>query len=124
MKQRPGQNPLIARMVAKYERLLSMQRLFSIQQAVDMSIIALNDAFGFGEDRIDKFVGQFNRVLEGYCDAVLEDGDEDPNLYYVRAVLDRRLEQILHDKFVPWEERYDFLQLQRKYGDGKWGKRR
>lgn len=116
MKQRPGNNPIIAKLQQKYERLLAMQRLFSLQQGLDMAIIALNDAFGFGEDRVLKFVSEYNKTLVGYCDAVIEDGDEDPDLFYVRTKLDRRLEQIMHDSFLPWEERYDFAKLDEMYG--------
>ena len=34
------------------------------------------------------------------------DGADDPEIVYTRAKVDQKLEQILGDRFVPWEARY------------------
>ena len=99
-------NPMLARLDARHQAELRAQRLFTIQQCADMMLIALNDAFGFGADRLHKLEEAYFAVFEEYAKMAIEDGRSDPDIEYTRAKVDAKLAQIMGEWFRPWDERY------------------
>ena len=99
-------NPMLAKIEARHRIDMAFQRDFTIQQCTDMLLIAANEAFGFGEDRLVKLLEAYQRVFEDYAEMAIEDGRADPDIEYTREKVDRKLRQILGDHFRPWEERY------------------
>jgi len=87
---------------AKEKELLNTLR-FTRQLITDVSLVALNSAFGFGADRLKKFTDEMLRVYEEYADIWNADSKDTE---YSRELLDRKLAQICGEYFVPWEERY------------------
>lgn len=81
-------------------------RLFTIQQCKDIALIACNEAFGFGPDRLKQFSDAFERVFLDYADLVIQDSKEDKEIWYSKAKMDERLKEICGEYFTPWEERY------------------
>lgn len=87
---------------AKERELLNTLR-FTRQLITDMSLIALNSAYGFGPERLKKFTDEMLRVYEEYADIWNADRKDTE---YARELLDRKLAQICGEYFQPWEERY------------------
>lgn len=101
-----GKNPMLARIEARHQRDLAFQREFTIQQCCDMMLIAANDAFGFGADRLAKLQETYYAVFTEYAKMAISDGADDPDIEYTRAKVDAKLSQIMGENFVPWEARY------------------
>ena len=122
----PKKNTWLARQQAAAEvratARAEIQRRFALQQAQDMAVIALNQAFGFGPERTKKFVEAFNGIFEMYADMAIEDAKGDADIEYTRVKLDEVLKEACGDNFVPWEERYEWvyqLDKRRQPGGGK-----
>lgn len=81
-------------------------RWFTMQQSLDMAMIALNEGFGFGEERLARFVEVYRRVWTEYAEATLKDAQDDSDIEYTRAKIDEKLKDICGDFFQPWDERY------------------
>lgn len=109
----PKKNTWLARQQAAAEvratARAEIQRRFALQQAQDMAVIALNQAFGFGPERTKKFVEAFNGIFEMYADMAIEDAKGDADIEYTRVKLDEVLKEACGDNFVPWEERYEWV---------------
>ena len=88
---------------AGYMEGLRAGRKFMRQLMFDLACIALNETEGMGFDRLNRFAEEFTRLHDEF--AVIFNGDT-KDQEYSRSVLDRRLQQIAGDKFIPWEERY------------------
>ena len=99
-------NPMLARIEARHQLDIARQRSFTLQQCCDMMLIAANAAFGFGPDRLAKLQDTYQDVFREYADMAIADGQYDDEIVYTRAKVDKKLEQILGDRFVPWEARY------------------
>ena len=99
-------NPMLAKIQARHELDLRFQREFTIQQCCDMMLIAANDAFGFGADRLAKLQETYYAVFTEYAKLAISDGADDPDIEYTRAKVDAKLAQIMGENFVPWEGRY------------------
>lgn len=100
------QNAFLSRMQAQKEHDLKKSRLFTIQQCKDMMLIAANDAFGFGQDRIKRLADAFDAVFEEYAELVLEDAKTDKDIWYSTGKYEERLREICGVHYVPREERY------------------
>ena len=79
---------------------------FMLQQAKDMMLIAANEAFGFGPDRLKRLSDAFDSVATIYAELALEDAKDDRNMWYTKAKTDETLKRICGEHFRPWEERY------------------
>lgn len=99
-------NPMLAKIQARHEIDLRFQREFTIQRCCDMMLIAANDAFGFGADRLNRLEEVFFSVFTEYAEKALDDGKDDPDIIYTRSMVYRKLQQIMGKHFRPWEERY------------------
>ena len=94
---------LIQRENAAYMRGLRDGKNFMRQLMFDLSCIALNETEGMGYDRISRFADKLIALHDEY--AVIFNSDS-KDQEYSKSVLDRRLQQIAGEKFIPWEERY------------------
>lgn len=99
---------MLTKMRAKQEQELRFSRLFTMQQCEDMMLIALNEAFGFGADRLKKFGETYHEVFVEYARKTEEDAKNDKQIDYTKGIVDRKLKQICGEFFCPWEERYRF----------------
>ena len=101
-----GSNPMLAKIQAHYERRLAFSRSFTVQQCVDMMMIAAHDVFGFGPDRLNKLEKAFYDVFREYAKMTIDDAKDDKEIEYTKGKVDAKLEQIMGEYFVSWEERY------------------
>lgn len=95
----------IAKMQAAYEKKLGI----AMQIGMDAAIIAADEVFGFSEDidkqRIVAFCVEMRTAVDEISRLLNEDDDRE--LIYSTATVDKRLRQIVGEEhFAPWEERY------------------
>lgn len=96
-------NAYLAKMQLQKDAAVLQATRFTRQLMVDMAMIALNDEFGFGPERLERFARCIEKVYDHYATTW---NNDDPDTVYARAKIDRRLEQACGEKFIPWEERY------------------
>lgn len=101
-----GTNPMLAKIQAKHEQEKAFMRTFTIQQCVDMMMIAANEEYGLGPERLNRLEQTFYDVFREYAKMTLDDAKDDKSIEYTKDKLDRKLEQICGEYFKPWEERY------------------
>lgn len=93
----PKPSAFMVRLQENQRHNMHLQRLFTIQQCEDMALITLNEDFGFGESRA---------TFKAYAELCIEDAKDDKDLAVTKSNIDRKLERIMGDGFLPWEKRY------------------
>ena len=99
-------NPYLAKQAARIAAERRNASMFAIQQAKDMMLIAVGDAFGFGPDRAKRLSDAFDKAFTDYATLTLDDAKADKDIWYTKAKIDERLKEICGEHFSPWEERY------------------
>ena len=99
-------NPMLAKIEAKHEKEKEFLRVFTIQQCVDMMMIAANEEYGLGPERLRRLEETFCNVFKEYAKLTLDDAKDDKTIEYTKAKIDQKLAQIMGDNFKPWDERY------------------
>lgn len=119
MSKKP--NTLLAQIEERYRRayeirleeerknfLIKLQ--IGLQQCADAAIMAADDVFDVNAYSAEKFhvshIEFMNKIAHM---AVVEDAD-DPDMWWTKDTVDQKLLQIVgKDNFLPWEERYGFI---------------
>lgn len=100
------QSGYVLRQQAAIYQAKRASRIFALQQGKDIALIAANEAFGFGPERLKRFSDAFDRIFTEYADMVLDDAKDDPDIAYAKAKIDQKLLSICGPYFDPWEDRY------------------
>lgn len=100
------QSGYLARMQAQRAAELKRHRIFTIQWAADAAILAANEVFQRRGEKLVEFNNAFVRWAHEIANTTMEDARDDKSLEYTKAKLDERMQELLGDAFVPWEERY------------------
>lgn len=79
---------------------------FTIQQSMDVAMIALNQEFDFGPKDNERFERRFKDVFVETASLCVEDGGEDPELVYTKETMDRALRVARGEDILPFDERY------------------
>ena len=79
---------------------------FVRQMCQDMAMIALNDAFGFGEERLARYAAAYGEAWRKWGAAVNEDAKDDPKIEYSLTRYEDKLKQICGKYYTAREERY------------------
>lgn len=111
-------NPMLAKIEAKYaaeyeaklaiaqanfRRMLDM----TLQHSSDAALMAIDDVFDVSVESAEKFHIAHVEYVNEIAKLTVDDSEADPEIWYTKEVLDRRLRQIVgEDNFVPWDERY------------------
>lgn len=78
-------------------------RAIHTQMCLDAAMMAANDVFNMGPSRCESFRAAYSKYLSEIATMGIQDTSD---LEYTKDTIDRRLQQICGDKFVPWDERY------------------
>lgn len=92
--------------IQKLECDLAYSKGFTIQQSMDVAMIALNLEFSFGPKYNDRFERRFREVFVEVAGLCVEDGADDPHLVYTKEALDRALRVARGEDILPFDERY------------------
>lgn len=79
---------------------------FTMQQCMDIAHIALHREFGFGPVYQQRFEQAFRQAFVDYASLCVEDGADDDEIVYTKAVLDRSLIAACGEEVLPFDERY------------------
>lgn len=99
-------NSMLAKIQQRHDAEKAWLKMFTVQQCVDMMMIAANEEYGLGPERLARLEDTFYSVFKEYAEMTIEDAKSDKGIEYTKDKLDRKLSQILGDKFRSWEERY------------------
>lgn len=104
-----GKNAYAQKIKARKELGEYILKRWTCQLCLDAMSLALNDPeiMGkdtFGRERLTRLGEGFNK----YFDEIYPALTKNEKASYLRAVVDRRLHQILGDDFLAWEERYEY----------------
>ena len=100
---------------------LYVSKGFTIQQCMDMAMIALHEEFGFGPKYQSRFEDAFRRTFVAYSEMCREDGADDETLSYTKEKVDRALKAACGE-IIPFEERYDEKRLYFRDSRDEWEK--
>lgn len=90
-----------ARMAQRENEVRQHTRVYTL----DMVTAALG-RMGWGEKRLAEFDKVLYEVSKDYAELILDDVQDDKEIAYSKAVLDRELAQYTGSLFVPYDERY------------------
>ena len=102
-----GQSGLMRRFQAALELQQKRDEYFMRQHMCDLALLTLHDEFGFGPERLKRFVDALVVKTNDYCDLWDEDAK---GREYSKDVLDRALKAACGQYFAPYEERYKRLE--------------
>ena len=100
------QSAFLAQMADIRRAAQEASRKTYMQYLTDVAVIALNERFGFGKDRLQAFLDEWGKQYDVWFDALRSIEESD----YYRQKLDERLKQLSNgENFAPFNERYKFL---------------
>lgn len=101
------QSGYLARQQAERARRDEEVRHHTRVYMMDMVTAALG-RMGWGEKRFEKFDKVLTEVSDDFAKLILTDVQDDKDLVYSKACLDRELAQYVGKRFIPYDERYKF----------------
>lgn len=106
---------------AELERSLEITKGFTVQQCLDIAMIALHREFGFGAGYNARFGAAYRAAFLEYARLCVDDAADDDDIVYTKAVLDRELAAACGGEVTPFDERYalDKLYFRGRLDDGK-----
>lgn len=103
------QSGYIKRLQQKKAADITYHRTFTMQWCADAAILAANEVFQRKGKKLVEFHNAFIRYSHEIAEMTLADAKGDRSLEYTKAKLDERMQELLGEDFVPWDERYNFL---------------
>ena len=103
-----AKNAYLARMQANKAAEISFHRKFTIQWCADAAILAANEVFQRKGEKLVEFHNAFVKYAHMIAKMTLDDAKDDKSIDYTKGTVDAKLQELLGDKFQPWEERYTF----------------
>lgn len=108
----PKPNAYLLKLRAEKAAEMSHQRKFTIQWCADAAVLAANEVFQRKGEKLVEFYNAFVRYAHEIAEMTVADAKDDKTLEYTKAKLDDRLQELLGDAFIPYEERYGRLHLE------------
>ena len=79
---------------------------FTVQQSLDMAIIALHNEFHFGPKMVRRFEDAFLETFKDYARMCISDSADDEEIVYTKEKVDQALRAACGDNIRPFDERY------------------
>lgn len=92
--------------IAELRRNLDIIKGFTVQQCLDVALIALHNEFHFGPKMNGRFEAAFLETFMAYAQMCIDDAADDPEIAYTKVKMDRALQAACGDDIRPFEERY------------------
>lgn len=101
------QNPMLAKIEAKYNALLHRKMDTLMQMGQDAAMIAAHDVLQLGPGRAQDFCVAYIDAMNSMARMVAEDSKDDKEFVYAKAKIDEQIRAIVGpENFKPWEERF------------------
>lgn len=105
------ENILLRKHIATLERDVYILKGFTLQQALDVLLITMNQDFGWGPVRNARLEKKFKETFMTVAKMALEDDKDDDQINYTKGKMDRLLQRACGPNILSWEERYDTAML-------------
>lgn len=92
--------------ILQLHQKVEVMKGFTIQQCLDMAIIALHNEFHFGPKMSRRFEAAFRETFQEYAKMCVADGADDPEIVYTKEKVDRALRAACGDDVRPFDSRY------------------
>ena len=102
----PKPNAFLLKLQAQKAAEMQHQRQFAIQWCADAAVLAAHEVFQRKGHKLVEFYNTFVAIAHEIAEMTMEDAKDDKTLGYTKGKLDRQLQAILGDDFIPYEERY------------------
>lgn len=97
--------------IRQLQQKVEIMKGFTVQQCLDMAIIALHNEFHFGPKMAHRFEDAFLEIFKEYAKMCVSDGEYDPEIIYTKEKVDRALRAACGDDIRPFDERYALKNL-------------
>lgn len=103
----PKQNAFIAAVNREVKRQMVQYEQTRMQIALDAYLMTVNELYNVGASRAQESADTFIRNIATITDLINTDAKDDKELEYAKAVIDRRILQIVGEgQFVDFDGRY------------------
>lgn len=102
----PKPNAYLLKLQAQKAAEMARQRTFTIQWCADAAILAANEVFQRKGEKLVEFHNAFVKYAHEIAEMTLADAKDDKTIEYTKAKIDARLQELIGEDFLPWEERY------------------
>ena len=92
--------------IRQLQQKVEIMKGFTVQQCLDMAIIALHNEFHFGPKMSHRFEDAFLETFKEYAKMCVSDGEYDPEIIYTKEKVDRALRAACGADIRPFDERY------------------
>ena len=118
MSNKP-KNAYLAQLEQRMQDRARVSQYVNERQSLDALIIAINDEFGFGAERIGRLISKYIDTRIEVADMFMDDRyvNKDKDIAYAKAKLDKRLQSIMGPDYPEHEDRY-VVDLRKPMYDG------
>ena len=101
-------NAYLAQLEQRMQDRARVSQYVNERQSLDALIVAINEEFGFGEERINRLIAQYIKTRIEIADMFLDDRhkNNDKELSYSKGKLDKRLQSIMGVDYPEHDVRY------------------
>ena len=101
-------NAYLAQLEERLQSRASIAQYVNERQSLDALIVAINDEFGFGAERINRLLARYIETRKEIADMFLDDRhkNNDKELTYSKAKMDKRLQSIMGPDYPEHDVRY------------------
>ena len=101
-------NAYLARLEQEKQDRARIAQYVNERQSLDALIVAINDEFGFGAERINRLISRYIETRKEIADMFLDDRhkNNDKELTYSKGKLDKRLQSIMGSGYPEHDARY------------------
>ena len=107
MQNKP-KNAYLAQLEQRMQDRARVSQYVNERQSLDALIVAINEEFGFGEERINRLISRYIEKRKEIADMFLDDRhkNNDKELTYSKGKLDKRLQSIMGPEYPEHDVRY------------------
>ena len=101
-------NAYLAQLAQRMQDRARVSQYVNERQSLDALIVAINDEFGFGAERINRLISRYIEKRKEIADMFLDDRyrNKDKEIAYAKAKLDKRLQSIMGQDYPEHDVRY------------------
>ena len=107
MQNKP-KNAYLAQLEQRMQDRARVSQYVNERQSLDALIVAINEEFGFGAERINRLLARYIETRKEIADMFLDDRhkNNDKELTYSNGKLDKRLQSVMGPEYPEHDVRY------------------
>ncbi len=108
------------KLIAQLQQDIYHYKGFTMQQCLDMAMLALNAEFNFGPTYNRRFEKRFREIFVDFADLCVEDGADDEELWFTKEKLDQMMRRAYGEDLLPFDERYSLKRMYFRESREEW----